>query len=182
MKFPRELLALDIRVLRLAAGALSAVILLVGWGQILRPAWQSRQAVATQAAAIREAIASLPDRQTQAEALSVEATRLDAALDAADTAPARLPGVLDSLARSHGVELQPVFPGQQNESDGLVETRYDLEASSSYPQLVDWLAAIEARLPNAGLQEIRFTRQVSSGSVSLRLRLAVYRRPATRQP
>ena len=184
MKFPHALLALDIRVLRLVAGALSAVILLVGWGQILRPAWQSRQAVVTQAAGIREAIASLPDQQARADALATEATRLETTLDAADTAPARLPGVLDSLARSQGVELLPVFPGQQNESDGLVETRYDLEASGSYPQLVGWLAAIEARLPNAGLQEIRFTRQVSSGNVNLRLRLrlAVYRRPATRQP
>lgn len=182
MKFPHALLALDIRVLRLVAGALSAVILLVGWGQILRPAWQSRQAVLTQTAGIREAIASLPDQQAQADALATEATRLETTLDAADTAPARLPGVLDNLARSQGVDLLPVFPGQQNESDGLVETRYDLEAGGSYPQLVGWLAAIEARLPNAGLQEIRFTRQASSGSVNLRLRLAVYRRPATRQP
>lgn len=185
MKFPRALLALDIRVLRLVAGALSAVILLVGWGQTLRPAWQSRQAVLAQAAGIREAIASLPDQQARADALGAEAARLETSLDAADTAdtaPARLPGVLDSLARSQGVELLPVFPGQQSESDGLVETRYDLEAGGSYPQLVGWLAAIEARLPNAGLQELRFTRQASSGSVNLRLRLAVYRRPGARQP
>lgn len=182
MKFPRALLALDIRVLRLVAGALSAVILLVGWGQILRPAWQARQAVIAQAASIREAIASLPEQQARADALAAETTRLDTTLDAADTAPSRLPGVLDTLAREHGVELLPVFPGQQSEADGLVETRYELEASGSYPQLVGWLAAIEARLPNAGLQELRFNRRASSGDVTLHLRLGVYRRPATRQP
>lgn len=119
MKFPHALLALDIRVLRLVAGALSAVILLVGWGQILRPAWQSRQAVLTQTAGIREAIASLPDQQAQADALAAEAARLETT-DAADTAPARAPACSTIWPAVQGVELLPVFPGQQNESDGLV--------------------------------------------------------------
>ena len=109
VKFPHALLALDIRVLRFVAGALSAVILFVGWGQILRPAWQSRQAVLTQTAGIREAIASLPDQQAQADALAAEAARPEPP-STPPTPPARLPGVLDSLARSQGRRAATGFP------------------------------------------------------------------------
>jgi Tfp pilus assembly protein PilO len=182
VKRAQRLLKLDIRVLRLAAVATVAAILLVGWGQFLRPAWQARQAQLAQAEGIRAAIGSLPEQTARADALADEAARLEAALDPADATPSRLPALLDSLARARGVDLLPVFPGQQNEADGLLETRYELEAAGSYPQLVGWLAAIETRLPNAGLQELRFTRQAGSGNVSLHLRLAVYRHPGARQP
>ena len=72
-----------------------------------------------------------------------------------------------------------MFPGQQSEFEGMHETRYELEASGAYPQLAAWLAAIETRLGNVAIQEARFTRHPASDAIDLRLRLAVYRRPAT---
>lgn len=182
MKLPRELLALDLRVLRLLAIALPTVILAIGWGQVLRPAWQTHQAVAARAELQRSAIADLPANHQRAAKLEGEASRLEATLDAPDTAPARLPALLEHLAEGRQIDLQPVFPGQPNEADGLQETRYEVDASGSYPQLVGWLAAIENRLPNAGLQEVRFIRQTEGAPVALHLRLVVYRRAAAAQP
>lgn len=182
MKLPRELLTLDLRVLSLLAVALPTVILAVGWGQLLRPAWQIRQAAAARVEAEHRAIADLPASHQRATDLEREATRLEAALDAPDTAPARLPALLEQLAGGRQIELQPIFPGQPNEADGLQETRYEVNASGSYPQLVGWLAAIESRLPNAGLQEVRFARQTDGAPVTLHLRLSIYRRAAAAQP
>jgi len=85
--------------------------------------------------------------------------------------------LLESLATARGVELQPVFPGRNTEFEGLVETRYDLEAGGSYPHLAAWLADVDARLGNAGIIDARFTRQAHNDTVLLRLHLAVYRRP-----
>lgn len=173
-----RLLKLDPRVLRLGLVAVPAMVALLGWGQILRPAWQSWQSAEALHASARQALADLPNRRTRAEALEKDAIELDRQLDAADTAPTRLPALLDELARQHGVDLQPLFPGQDTDIDGLRETRYELEASGPYLRLVAWLAAVDARLANAALLEARFARQPASGSVGLKLRLAIYRRPA----
>lgn len=174
-----QLIKLDPRVLRLCLVALPAMLLLLGWSHVLRPAWQARQAVTAQNAATRQALTELPARRAKAEALAQEAATLDQLLDAPETAPTRLATTLEGLARAAGIELQPVFPGQQSEFEGMHETRYELEASGPYPQLAAWLAAIETRLANVAIQEARFTRQPASDAINLRLRLAVYRRPAT---
>lgn len=175
----RSLLQLDPRVLSLVLIALPVMLALLGWGQVLRPAWQARQAALTQQARIEAAIAELPRQRAEAGTLARQADELEARLDAPDSAPTRLPPLLDSLAAHQGVELQPIFPGRNIEFDGLVETRYAIEATGSYPSLVAWLAGLDARLPNAGVTQARFTRNASSGKVGLGLQLAVYRRPAS---
>lgn len=174
----RNLLQLDPRVLSLVLFALPVMLALLGWGQILRPAWQARQTALTQQARIEAAIAELPRRRAEAGTLARQADELEARLDAPDSAPRRLPTLLDSLAAHHGIELQPIFPGRNIEFDGLVETRYAIEATGSYPALVAWLAGLDATLPNAGVIQARFTRNASSGKVGLGLQLAVYRSPA----
>ena len=173
----QALLRLDPRVLRLLVVAVPAMLLLVGWGQLLRPAWHARQAAASLHASTRNAIADLPARRARADELAKEISVLESRLDPPVSAPTRLPVLLESLATARGVELQPVFPGRNTESEGLVETRYDLEAGGSYPHLAAWLADVDARLGNAGIIEARFTRQAHNDTVQLRLRLAVYRRP-----
>ena len=174
----QRLLQLDPRVLRLALVAVPAMVLLIGWGQVLRPAWQAHQAAAKLHTSTREAIADLPARRARADALTREITDLQNRLDAPATAPTRLPVLLESLAAAQGIELQPVFPGRDTEFEGLVETRYEIEASGTYPRLAAWLAEVDTRITNAGIVEARFTRQAHSEAVLLRLRLAVYRRPA----
>ena len=174
-----QLLKLDARVLRLCLLAVPAMVALLGWNQVLRPAWQTRQSAAAQLAATRQTIAELPARQAQAAALAREAAALDRSLDAPDTAPTHIAGLLDGLARGTGVEMLPIFPGQDTEFESLHETRYEVEASGGYPQLVAWLSAIETRLANVAIQEASFSRQTARDEVRLRLRLAVYRRPAT---
>lgn len=174
----QALLRLDPRVLRLLVVAVPAMLLLVGWGQLLRPAWHARQAAASLHASTRDAIADLPARRAQADELAKEISVLESRLDPPVSAPTRLPVLLESLATARGVELQPVFPGRNAEFEGLVETRYDIEASGSYPHLAAWLADVDVRLGNAGIIEARFTRQAHNDTVLLRLRLAVYRRPA----
>lgn len=174
----QRLLQLDPRVLRLILLAVPAMVLLIGWGQVLRPAWQAHQAAAKLHAGTREAVADLPARRARADALALEITDLENRLDAPATAPTRLPVLLENLALTQGIELQPVFPGRDAEFEGLLETRYELEASGTYPRLVAWLAEVDTRLTNAGIVEARFTRQAHSEAVLLRLRLAVYRRPA----
>ena len=173
----QALLRLDPRVLRLLVVAVPAMVLLVGWGQLLRPAWHARQAAASLHASTRDAIADLPARRARADELAKEISVLESRLDPPASAPTRLPVLLESLAAARGVELQPVFPGRNTEFEGLVETRYDLEAGGSYPHLAAWLADVDARLGNAGIIEARFTRQAHNDTVQLRLRLAVYRRP-----
>ncbi len=174
----QRLLQLDPRVLRLALLAVPAMVLLIGWGQILRPAWQAHQAAARLHASTREAVADLPARRARADALAGEITELENRLDAPATAPTRLPVLLESLAVAQGIELQPVFPGRNAEFEGLVETRYELEASGTYPRLAAWLAEVDRHITNAGIIEARFTRQAHTEAVLLRVRLAVYRRPA----
>lgn len=174
----QRLLQLDPRVLRLILVAVPAMVLLVGWGKVLRPAWQAHQAAATLHASTREAVADLPARRAQADALAGEITDLESRLDAPATAPTRLPILLESLATAQGIELQPVFPGRNADFEGLVETRYEIEASGTYPRLAAWLAEVETRITNASIIEAHFTRQAHSEAVLLRLRLAVYRRPA----
>lgn len=173
----QALLRLDPRVLRLLVVAVPAMVLLVGWGQFLRPAWHARQAAASLHASTRDAIADLPARRAQADELAKEISVLESRLDPPVSAPTRLPVLLESLAAARGVELQPVFPGRNAEFEGLVETRYDIEAGGSYPHLAAWLADVDARLGNGSIIEARFTRQAHNDSVQLRLRLAVYRRP-----
>jgi len=173
----QALLRLDPRVLRLLVVAVPAMLLLVGWGQLLRPAWHARQAAASLHASTRNAIADLPARRARADELAKEISVLESRLDPPVSAPPRLPVLLESLATARGVELQPVFPGRNAEFEGLVETRYDIEASGRYPHLAAWLADVDARLGNAGIIDARFPRQAHNDTVQLRLRLAVYRRP-----
>ncbi len=173
----QALLRLDPRVLRLLVVAVPAMLLLVGWGQLLRPAWHARQAAASLHASTPDAIADLPARRARADELAKEISVLESRLDPPVSAPTRLPVLLESLATARGVELQPVFPGRNAEFEGLVETRYDIEASGRYPHLAAWLADVDARLGNAGIIDARFTRQAHNDTVLLRLHLAVYRRP-----
>ena len=149
----RRLAGIDPRVLRLALVALPAMLALVGWGQVLRPAWQAREAAVALRESTRHKLLDLPIRREKAEALGQEATALDRQLDAPETAPTRLPALLESLATHHGVELMPVFPGRNTEFDGLVETRYEIGASGSYPRLVAWLADLETYLEELELAE-----------------------------
>lgn len=173
----QRLLQLDPRVLRLALVAVPAMVLLLGWGQFLRPAWHARQAAASLHTSTREALSDLPARRARADELAREITALENRLEAPATAPTRLPVLLENLATAQGVELQPVFPGRNSEFEGLVETRYEIEASSTYPRLAAWLADVDAHLGNTGILEARFVRQAHTEAVLLRLRLAVYRRP-----
>ena len=126
--------------------------------------------------------------QASALGVTIGLTKLREVLDA--FAQAGMPFALeDAVLRAAGNALRDV-PGADGLVGGAVALEHerrqlvfaDISKGSLGPARGRRLAAIEARLPNAGLQEIRFTRQVSSGSVNLRLRLAVYRRPATRQP
>ncbi|MBL8459121.1 MAG: hypothetical protein JNM92_07145 [Zoogloea sp.] len=174
----QRLLNLDPRVLRLVVAAVLAMVLLVGWGQFLRPAWHAHQAAITLDTSTRETLADLPARRAQADALEKEVSARESRLDSPASAPTRLPVLLENLATARGVELQPVFPGREVEFEGLVETRYEIEAGGSYPRLAAWLADVDARLANAGIVEARFLRQAHSETVQLHLRLAVYRRPA----
>ena len=167
-----QLLKLDARVLRLGLVAVPVMVALLGWNQVLRPAWQTRQNAAAQLAATRQTIAELPARQAQAAALARETAALDRSLDAPDTTPTHIAGLLDGLARGTGVEMLPIFPGQDTEFEGLRETRYEVEASGGYPQLVAWLAAIETRLANVAIQEASFSRQTARDEVRLRAVLA----------
>lgn len=173
----QRLLELDPRVLRLALVAGPAMVLLIGWGQVLRPAWQAHQAAVKLHASTLAAVADLPARRARADAVAREITDLELRLDAPATAPTRLPVQLEDLARARGIDLQPVFPGRNSEFEGLVETRYEIEASGTYPRLAAWLADVDASVPNAGIVDARFTRQAHSEAVVLRLHLAVYRRP-----
>lgn len=175
----RRLARLDPQVLRLALVALPAMVALAGWGQILRPAWQARQAAVALHASTQQALADLPARRAESAALSKEADALERLLEAPESTSTRLPVLLESLATAHGVDLLPVFPGRNTEFEGLLETVYEIEASAPYPKLVAWLADIDARIPNAGIGEARFSRLAATESVTLKLRLAVYRRPAT---
>jgi hypothetical protein len=175
----RRLAQLDPNVLRLVLVAVPAMVALVGWGQILRPAWQARQTAVALHASTRQAAAELPARRAESAALSKEAEALELLLEAPDSASTRLPLLLERLATAHGVDLLPVFPGRDTEFEGLLETVYEIEASAPYPRLVAWLADIDARLINAGVSDARFSRLAATESVTLKLRLAVYRRPAT---
>lgn len=174
----QRLLELDPRVLRLALLAVPAMVLLIGWGQVLRPAWQAHQAAIKLHASTRATAADLPARRARADALAREITDLEQRLDAPATAPTQLPVQLENLARAHGIDLQPVFPGRNSEFEGLVETRYEIEASGTYLRLAAWLAGMEAAISNASIVDARFTRQAHSEAVVLRLQLAVYRRPS----
>lgn len=175
----RRLARLDPQVLRLALVAVPAMVALAGWGQVLRPAWQARQTAVALRTSTQQAIADLPARRAESASLSKEAAALDRLLEAPESASTHLPVLLESLAAEHRVDLLPVFPGRDTEFEGLLETVYDIEASAPYPKLVAWLADIDARIPNAGISDARFSRLAAKESVTLKLRLAVYRRPAT---
>lgn len=175
----RRLARLDPQILRLLLFALPAMVALAGWGQVLRPAWQAWQAAVALRIATQQAVTNLPARRTESASLSKEAEALDHLLEAPESTSARLPLRLESLAAEHRVDLLPVFPGRDTEFEGLLETVYDIEASAPYPRLAAWLADIDARIPNAGISEARFSRLAATESVALKLRLAVYRRPAT---
>ncbi|MBP7444817.1 MAG: hypothetical protein KA855_08030, partial [Zoogloea sp.] len=77
----QALLRLDPRVLRLLVVAVPAMVLLVGWGQLLRPAWHARQAAASLHASTRDAIADLPARRARADELAKEISVLESRLD-----------------------------------------------------------------------------------------------------
>lgn len=175
----RRLARLDPQVLRLALVALPAMVALAGWGQVLRPAWQARQTAVALHTSTQQAIAELPARRAESARLVKEADALERLLEAPESASTHLPVLLESLAAEHKVDLLPIFPGRDTEFEGLLETLYQIEASAPYPRLVAWLADIDARIPNAGINDARFSRLAATESVTLKLRLAVYRRPAT---
>jgi type II secretory pathway component PulM len=139
------------------------------------------------AAGTRPHEARITAQQTQLDALQRRTQAPErpqpqaVAADPLDTLPpagevARQIGVLERLARAHGIELPRGQYGASAQAHGSVQHwTLTLPVETSYPALHAWLADALAHMPNLALDEVKLKRErIEARTVQAELRLSLY--------
>lgn len=171
------------RPVLLALGGVLALAVLLGWTFLLRPAFREYTHLHGMRARAERRVRQQRDTLNagRVDALQRRVSHLQQSLDGSGAplpSGQLLPGiirVLDGLAKHDDVEFASVKPGAASKVLLFYKLPFDVVASGDYFHLFAWLRAVERELHPMVVEQFRMTPSGGGKTLSLALRLAVWR-------